>query len=255
MTGGTICVALWLQLRSTDAARLIGGSARECEIAGNCRLDTWNWWLFCSDWWLFAIAWFVSVVRHVGSIQNGWSLDEQDGIISDLKDGQVWLEGVLDKNGRGRIYQTLPVERVLAIEVDLTIHDVRELDAGLFLAKEQVGRTGEIRTTSKVSLRRNKQGDVQVTFYRKGSQEEEVIDLPDHTWGLGETHRVRIESNGEASKTRVSVFLDGLPVLQDLEDQGFGRSQNGVRFGMFVEGNQGRTATLSLDNVNVVRVK
>ncbi|MDA1264598.1 MAG: tetratricopeptide repeat protein, partial [Planctomycetota bacterium] len=192
---------------------------------------------------------------RVGSIQNGWSLDEKDGVISNLKDGQVWLEGVLDKNGRGRVYQQLPAERFLAVEATVTIHDLRDLNGGLFVSKEQPGRADEVRVTSKVALRRDKGGKVQVTFFRKGSSEEEVIDLPDHSWRDGEARRVRIETNADASHTRVSVYIDGLPVLQDLEIQSFGRSQNPVRFGVFVEGTQGRTARISVDDVNVIRIK
>ncbi len=192
---------------------------------------------------------------RVGSIAGGWSLDESDGVVANLRDGEVWLEGRFEHPGKGRIYQTLPAERFLSLEVSLTIHDAREARVLVFVSKEQVGRGGEIRTQSKIALRRNHDGRVQATFVRRGQHEEEVLELGDTTWPLGQPVRVRIETNGDPTDTRMSVWLDDLPVLENHPVQSLGRSQMPVRFGVAVEGESGRSATVSVDEVRVVRRK
>jgi tetratricopeptide (TPR) repeat protein len=192
---------------------------------------------------------------RVGSIANDWSLDESDGVVSSLRDGEVWLEGRFESSGRGRVYQVLPAERFLSLEATVTIHEAKETHVGVFVSKEQVGRSGEIRTQSKVSLRRSREGRVQATFIRKGQNEEEVLDLDDHTWPIGEPMRVRIETNGDPADTRMSLWLDELPVLENFEVQSLGRSQMPVRFGVAVEGKKGSSAKVSIDDVHIVRRK
>lgn len=192
---------------------------------------------------------------RVGAVANDWSLDEGDGVISGLRDGEVWLEGRFDRSGKGRVYQVLPAERFLSLEVTVTIHEAKEAHVGVFVSKEQVGRSGEVRTQSKVGLRRSRDGRVQATFIKKGQHEEEVLDLIDQSWTVGEPVRVRIETNGEATDTRMNLWLNDLPVLENFEVQSLGRSQMPVRFGVSVEGDQGRSAKVSIDDVNVIRRK
>lgn len=191
---------------------------------------------------------------RVGSIANDWNLDESAGVISRLQDGQVWLEGRFDKSGQGRVYQVLPAERFLSIEATVTIHDQKEVNIGLFVSKEQEGRSGT-KVQSRVSLRRNRAGQVQVTFIKKGKHEEEVIDLSDTLWPIGHPMSVRITTNGEPTDTRMSIWLDDLPVIEGLEVQSLGRSQMPVRIGVYVEGESARTGTVSMDDVHIVRRK
>jgi tetratricopeptide (TPR) repeat protein len=192
---------------------------------------------------------------RVATLGNAWSLDESDGIISVLRDGELWLEGQLDRSGQGRVYQTLPAERFLSIEATITIHESVQATVGLFVARENVGSSGEVRTVARVALRRNGAGAVQAAFTRKGQHEAEVMDLPEQRWAVGEPMQVRIERRGEAGDTRVTLWLDGLPVLDDIEVQSLGRSQSPVRFGVFVQGDANRSAKIAIDNVNVVRRK
>ncbi len=192
---------------------------------------------------------------RVGSIANDWSLDEGDGVISALRDGEVWLEGRFERSGNGRIYQVLPAERFLSLDATVTIHEAKEAHVGVFVSKEQVGRSGEVRVQSKIGLRRSREGRVQATFIKKGQHEEEVLDLTDQSWPVGEPIRVRIETNGEPTDTRMSIWLNDLPVLLNFEVQSLGRSQMPVRFGVSVEGDQGRSAKVSIDDVNVIRRK
>lgn len=188
-----------------------------------------------------------------GAIKNGWELDEGAGVVSSLRDGEVWLDGRFENSGVGRIYQVLPAERFLSIECTVTLHDVKDVNVGVFVSKEQPTRTGEARVQSKVALRRSREGKVQATLIRRGQHEEEVVELLDHSWSVGQPVRVRVETNGDSSDQRMTLWLDDLPVLENFEVQSLGRSQMPVRFGVAVEGDLGRAATISVDDVNVVR--
>ena len=76
---------------------------------------------------------------------------------------------------------------------------------------------------------------------------------PGHTWSVGQPVRVRVETNGDPSEQRMTLWLDDLPVLENFEVQSLGRSQMPVRFGVAAEGDLGRAATISVDDVHVVR--
>ncbi len=193
---------------------------------------------------------------RIGSIANDWGLDEGDGVISSLRDGEVWLEGQFDKSGKGRVYQTLPAERFLSIEAMVTIHEGQDTRVNLFVTKEQDGRTGEVRVQSMVSIRRNSgDGNVQAVFIRKGQHDPEVIDLQGQVWPIGQPVLLRIETNGSTTDARMSLFMDDLPLLQRVEVKGMGRSQTPIRLGVSVEGQAGRSAKVSIDDVSVVRRK
>jgi len=188
-----------------------------------------------------------------GAIKNGWELDEGAGVVTSLREGEVWLDGRFERSGVGRIYQVLPAERFLSLECTVTLHDVKDVNVSVFVSKEQPTRTGEARVQSKVALRRSREGKVQATLIRRGQHEEEVVELPDHTWSVGQPVRVRVETNGDPSEQRMTLWLDDLPVLENFEVQSLGRSQMPVRFGVAAEGDLGRAATISVDDVHVVR--
>lgn len=193
---------------------------------------------------------------RIGSIANGWRLDESDGVISSLRDGQVWLEGRFEETGQGRIYQELPAERFLSVAATITIHEVGGgVSVGLFVSKERPSRTDGVRTQTKVELRRNHDGTVQVALVRRGQHDPEVQDIPDHAWPVGEPVRARIATNGDPTDTRMSLWLNDLPVLEGVEVKSLGRSKQPVRMGVAVEGQAGRSAGISVDDVQVVRRK
>jgi len=67
----------------------------------------------------------------------------------------------------------------------------------------------------------------------------------------GTWHRLRIERDGEGSDATLSVFFDGIPVIDGERFTGFGRANNLVSLGLFVEGDTGRRAEVRIDNVEV----
>ncbi len=192
---------------------------------------------------------------RVGRIGNGWNYDQKDGPEVRLRDGALAIEGIFERAGRTRIYQSLDASRFISFEATVTVHEARDVAIGAFVSRESEGRQGEVRTHAKVELRRHRGDDVvQAAFIKKGQHEAEARDLPNAIWPIGQAMALRIELLGEqASDTRVSLWLDDMPVLEGMSIQSLGRSQMPVRFGVFIEGDGGRSASISIDDVRVVR--
>ena len=79
--------------------------------------------------------------------------------------------------------------------------------------------------------------------------------MPGPEWPIGEPIRVSIEKTGEDLDSRYTLYVDGEPVADGLEVSGMSASRQNVRFGAFVEGEPGRRADLTVDDVRVVRRK
>lgn len=191
---------------------------------------------------------------RVGRVGNDWSNDVGHGPGVSLREGQVWIEGMFDSEGRTRLMRELPADRFLSFEVTLTIHQGRDVSLGLFLAKETKGRTEDVRVHAAVELVRNIDGVVQARLVRRGQSEPSIQDLFTSDWPDGEPMRLRIEKLGEkAAETAVTLWMDGVPVLERVPLRSLGTSSGPLRFGIFVEGVGGRQVSLALDDANVVR--
>jgi len=95
---------------------------------------------------------------------------------------------------------------------------------------------------------------VRVTLTKKGELDAAAQDLYTAQWNVGEPMRVGIEKRGETSSdTTVTLWVDGVPVIENLALPTLGRSSQPLRFGIFVEGRAGRRASVSVDHVGVVR--
>lgn len=192
---------------------------------------------------------------RVGRVGNGWTYDQGYGAEVRLRDGAIWIEGQLTKESRTRLYRELPADRLLSIEAEITVHpDSRDVTVGIFVARETEGRTGDIRTHAAVELVRHWDGAVRVTLTKKGELDAAAQDLYTTQWNVGEPMRVGIEKRGEtSSETTVTLWVDGVPVVENLALPTLGRSSQPLRFGIFVEGRAGRVASVSVDYVGVVR--
>ena len=192
---------------------------------------------------------------RVGRVGNGWTYDQGYGAEVRLRDGAVWIEGQLSKESRTRLYRELPADRLLSLEAELTVHpDSRDVTVGIFIARETEGRTGDIRTHAAVELVRHWDGAVRATLTKKGELDAAAQDLYTAQWNVGEPMRVGIEKRGETSSdTTVTLWVDDVPVIENLALPTLGRSSQPLRFGIFVEGRAGRRASVSVNYVGVIR--
>ena len=69
---------------------------------------------------------------------------------------------------------------------------------------------------------------------------------------LGKTVRLKIARSGEGSDTSMTLFLDGIPVVENVKTPGLGQAKTPMLVGFFVEGDNGRAVEARLDNVSVV---
>ncbi len=192
---------------------------------------------------------------RIGRVGNGWTYDQGFGAEVRLRDGAVWIEGQLEKESRTRLYRELPADRFLSLEAELTVHpDSRDVSVGLFVARETDSRTGGVRTHAAVELVRYWDGAVRVTLTKKGELDAAAQDLFTTQWDVGAPMRLRIEKHGEtAADTSITLWVDDVPVIENLALPTLGRSSQPLRFGAFVEGRAGRQAAVSIDRVGVVR--
>lgn len=192
---------------------------------------------------------------RVGRVGNDWSYDVGYGPELHLREGEVWLEGTFDTEGRTRLIRELPADRLLSFEATVTVHKGRDVDVGIYVSREQQGRQGDVKVHASAELlRKGESGVPQVRLVRKGELEGEAQDLFAAEWPEGKPMRVRIDKVGdEASETSVTLWLDDVPVLEGVAVPSLGRSSQPLRFGVFVYGRSGRQAVVSVDDVNVVR--
>lgn len=182
---------------------------------------------------------------------NGWSVDEAVGPTVRLDGGQVRIEGDFHRAGRARLWRSLPAADFVSFEARIIVERGTNSRVGLFVGKERY-RRGEVEIQSEVTLSRHREGGVQVRFVRRGEQDLEHQDIDIVDWPAGEPRVVRIERSGESSDTRIRVFVDGIPVVDDVRVSSFGRTSDELRLGVFAEGEPGRRVEAVADDVELV---
>ena len=90
-----------------------------------------------------------------------------------------------------------------------------------------------------------------------GNEESEWVDLPelDFPFPADEWVDLAIERRGDGSETTVTIFLDGIPVVEELPMSTLARGNNALQIGVFAEGDTGRKVEVRMDDVEVVRIK
>lgn len=186
---------------------------------------------------------------------NNWFANEVAGPTARLADGVLRLEGTFDSSGEVRYYQEIPSARFVAFEADLWVSAATNGRAGIFVARENARGRDDRQTLGRVNIARSRDGVTQVLADQSGRAERGWTDLPESivpfapdTW-----HRLRIERAGEGTDATLNVFVDGLPVIENERFSGFGRANNGLVLGVFVEGDTGRQADVRLDNVEITK--
>jgi len=184
---------------------------------------------------------------------NNWFADEVAGPTARLEGGVLHMEGTFDSSGEVRYYRQYASATFVAFEADVWVSSDTNARAGIFVARENARGGGQRTTLGRVSVARNRDGVAQVLADQSGRTEEGWIDLPPSVvpFTAGTWHRLRIERDGEGSDATLSVFFDGIPVIDGERFTGFGRANNLVSLGLFVEGDTGRRAEVRIDNVEV----
>lgn len=190
--------------------------------------------------------------RRPGRPANGWQLQEGHGLEIALRDGAVVIDGQFSSSGETRFFQELPGGRFVSAEMAVTVHAGTRADVGVFLARE-IRRGGEWQVQSQISVFRNKEGAVEMGLIQQGESEAQREDLYTTRWDVGQPMRLSIEVAGEASDTVVTLYVDGLLVYGPKRMSALGRTTSPLRFGVFVRGDSGRSAAVTVDNVEVVR--
>ncbi|MEM8711481.1 MAG: tetratricopeptide repeat protein [Planctomycetota bacterium] len=195
--------------------------------------------------------------RADGRVGNGWTLDQGFGPLADLVKGHVEIKGVHDRGGRTRVFRALPPDRFIAFSAELTLGaDAKGTRVGLFIASERRRSGGVSEVQAEVSISRSRDGDLQVRVLKAATDEDAVqrtVNGPQ--WPIGEPINIAIEKTGDDLESRFTLYVDGEPVAGNLEADRLTASRQPVHFGVFVEGDSGRQADLSIDNARVVRRK
>jgi tetratricopeptide (TPR) repeat protein len=181
-------------------------------------------------------------------LMNGWNADQGVGPEVGMDEGAVEVEGVFTQSGLTRVWREYMASLFVSLEADVWI-EATAVRAGIFIARERP-RRGENEVTHEASVTRHKDGSTQVRLVRSGLTPE-IIDM-EQPFPTGQWVRLRIERQGEGSETNVTLFLDGIPLVENARLAGIGQGSSPLLVGLLVEGEVGREARVKMDNVAVV---
>jgi hypothetical protein len=97
---------------------------------------------------------------------------------------------------------------------------------------------------------RHDEGGVQLRFVRSGTAPD-VRDMR-QPFPTGRWVRVKLERRGESTEATITLYLDGIPLIEDHPAPALGQARSPLRVGLFVEGDTGREVLVRMDNVSVV---
>jgi hypothetical protein len=186
-------------------------------------------------------------------LANSWQADESDGVVSGVQDGAVELAGVFNKqDARARVYRTYDGGSFLSFEADVWIDSTKSKAdrIGIFAARERTNTRTGTEVFAEASVSRHKDGNVQLRFQRQG-QAPDLRDMqqpfPTEKWV-----RLKLERRGESSEATVTLYLDGIPLLENLSMPALGQAKSPLIVGFFVEGDTQRPVLARMDNVSIV---
>src|SRR6185436_9547295 len=186
------------------------------------------------------------------SLKNGWEKNESDGVTGEVVDGAVHLAGVFNKReGRGRIWRPFDGGAFLSFEADVWIEpDKANADVGIFAARE-VARRNDTEIVAQAAVSRDSlSGNVQLTFQRQGqAPEERDMKQPFPT---GKWVRLKLERRGQSAETTITLFLDGVPLAENVSTPALGQAKSQLVVGLFAGGDLNRPVDVRMDNVSIV---
>ena len=183
-------------------------------------------------------------------LANQWQTNESDGPTVAVADGAVELAGSFQHSGRGRVYRVYDGGVFVSFEADVWIDPAKaEGTIGIFAARERQ-RRDDTEVIAEAAITRHRDGGVQLRFVRQG-QAQELRDMQ-QPFPTGRWVRVKLERRGESGEATLTLYLDGIPLLEDLSMPQLAQPKTELLVGLFVEGETGRRVSVRMDNVAVV---
>jgi tetratricopeptide (TPR) repeat protein len=184
-----------------------------------------------------------------GEIRNDWTAREGAGPTFRIADDQVVLEGTFTKAGMAMLYRERAASLFVSAEADVWVDPSTKADVGLFIAKElSRARTGP-EIVERVAVVRHHDGSLQVNLQKEGNTPK-LVDM-EEPFPTGRWVRLRIERAGDETDARVTVYADGVPLIENAPMAALSSSTQLI-FGFFSEGEPGRTVQAKLDDFRVV---
>ena len=122
---------------------------------------------------------------------------------------------------------------------------------GVFVSRER-SRRGALDVQNEVAVARHHDGTLQTRVLKRTEGEQEWTDVSVVTWETGKPTILRVERHGVSTKTTFRLLVDGVPVADGLRVPGIGATTEQLRFGIFVEGEPGRSANVRIDDVEFI---
>jgi hypothetical protein len=64
--------------------------------------------------------------------------------------------------------------------------------------------------------------------------------------------RLKLERRGESTEATITLFLDGVPLVENVSLPALGQSKSPLVVGLFATGEIGREVVVRMDNVSIV---
>jgi tetratricopeptide (TPR) repeat protein len=205
------------------------------------------------DDWQEKVVWTDRFERQ--DLRNGWMVDEITDTKIFMRDGLVVMEGNFDKIGRTRLKRFYTSGDFVSFEAKLTVHSSNTVRVGLFVALEQRRGTREPdAATAEVVVSRHPQDKVvQYRAWRRGREDDPFIDSRVMPWADGQAVTLRLERYGESAKTAFRILVDGVPIAERVPMPALGATTREIVVGVFAEGESGRTVSVEIDDVEIVK--
>jgi hypothetical protein len=182
-------------------------------------------------------------------VKNGWDAHEGAGPVYRIVDGELVLEGSFSKTGMVLLYRTKAASLFDAVEADVWVDASSASDVGLFLAREQTrARTG-MEILERVAVVRHLDGRLQVNLQKEGNPPK-FVDMQE-PFPTGRWVRLRLERAGDETDTRVTVYADGVPLVENAPMATL-RASTPLLVGFMAEGEPGRAISARFDNFQFV---
>jgi len=203
--------------------------------------------------WQEKVVWTDPFERQ--ELLNGWKVDEMSATKQVMRDGKVAFEGSFDRPGRTRIKRFYTSGDFVSLEAELTVRSGNTSRVGVFVALEQKrGSRSADQTTAEVTLSRHPQDKkVQYRSMRRGREDDPHVDSEIMAWPDEQPVLLRLERVGESAKTAFRISIDGVPIADRVPMPSLGATTREIVVGVFAEGEPGRTVSLEIDNVEIVK--
>jgi Tfp pilus assembly protein PilF len=189
-------------------------------------------------------------------LRNDWQTEEGVGPLVDLVDGVLRIQGDFRESGLTRVVREYAAPDFVAVELTFTVAASNNARVGLFVAKERRRGAGQMETQGEVAVARRKDGGLVVRLEDRAGAEPVWQDVPpiegQQWWPADEPVRVRIERTGDGSAAEGRIVVDGVSVAEGFPMRALSSSASALRVGVFVEGQTGLPAAVTLDDVEVV---